>query len=166
MNPLTSWIGRRLANYLARTRDVHSTSVPPDLERLAACLKPGDVLLVEGNSKFSTAIKYLTQSTWSHAALCIGDALGLRNDLGELLCFVEADVVDGVRAVPLSQFAGLHARVCRAVSLTPDEAAAVIRHATARLGHRYDMKNRKNRGQKNRGLPNCIVDPAESRFSA
>ena len=39
-------------------------------------LQPGDVLLVEGNSRVSVAIKYLTQSTWSHAALYIGDALG------------------------------------------------------------------------------------------
>ena len=141
MNPLTSWIGRRLAAYLARTRHAHGTSVPPDIERLAACLKPGDVLLVEGHSKFSTAIKYLTQSTWSHAALYIGDALGRYDEHGEPLCFVEADVVDGVRAVPLRQFAGLHARVCRPVSLRPDDAAALIRYATARIGHRYDMKN-------------------------
>ncbi len=141
MNPLTSWIGRRLAAYLARARHVHGTSVPPDLESLRACLKPGDVLLVEGHSKFSTAIKYLTQSTWSHAALYIGDALGRHDEHGEPLCFVEANVVDGVRAVPIGEFAGLHARICRPASLRPDDAAALIRHATARIGHRYDMKN-------------------------
>lgn len=43
---------------------------PPD--PLLACLEPADVLLVEGNSIVSTAIKYLTQSTWSHAGLDIG----------------------------------------------------------------------------------------------
>ena len=141
MNPAASWIGNRLAGYLARSRPVHGTSIAPDLRQLAACLQPADVLLVEGHSRFSTAIKYLTQSTWSHAALYVGDALAIRNERDEVLCFVEADVVEGVRAVPLSQFAGLHARVCRPASLTAEEAATVIRHAVARIGHRYDMKN-------------------------
>ena len=36
---------------------------------LRATLQPGDVLLVEGNNHISGVIKYLTQSTWSHAAL-------------------------------------------------------------------------------------------------
>ncbi len=68
-------IGQRLAAYLSQPieRDLQvATSKPGDL---AATLKKGDVLLVEGNSRISTAIKYLTQSTWSHAALYIGDAL-------------------------------------------------------------------------------------------
>lgn len=108
---------------------------------LAASLQPADVILVEGGSRFSTAIKYLTQSTWSHAALYVGDRLGRRDEQGEALVVIEADVVDGVRAVPLSSFAGLHLRVCRPVSLRDDEARAVIDHLVTRLGHRYDLKN-------------------------
>ena|SRR5215471_12346636 len=38
---------------------------PSALER---AIQPADMLLVAGNRKISTAIKYLTQSTWSHAA--------------------------------------------------------------------------------------------------
>jgi hypothetical protein len=34
------------------------------------------VLLIEGNTRLSVIIKYLTQSTWSHAALYVGDVLG------------------------------------------------------------------------------------------
>lgn len=69
-------LGIRLARYLARPRPGHSQlpAFPP--EHLAANLQVGDVLLVEGTSRFSSAIKYLTQSTWSHAALYIGDRLG------------------------------------------------------------------------------------------
>ncbi len=131
-------LGQRLARFLARPRHVHSTSAPADLQRLQACLRPGDVLLVEGHSRVSTAIKYLTQSTWSHAALYTGPL----SDAGAAApCFVEADMVDGVRAVPLSQFSGLHARVCRPVGLTADEVARVVAHVVARLGHRYDLRN-------------------------
>jgi Permuted papain-like amidase enzyme, YaeF/YiiX, C92 family len=131
-------MGQRLARFLARPRHMHSTSAPADLQRLQACLRLGDVLLVEGNSRVSTAIKYLTQSTWSHAALYTGPVLGAQDPAA---CFVEADMVDGVRAVPLSQFSGLHARVCRPVGLTTDEVTRVVSYAVARLGHRYDLRN-------------------------
>jgi hypothetical protein len=135
-------LGQRLARLLARPRHVHSVSVPPEATQLRACLQPGDVLLVEGNSRVSTAIKYLSQSTWSHAALYVGPRADLAAKAGdETPCFVEADTVEGVRAVGLAQFAGLHTRVCRPVSLQPDDAARVIAHAVARIGHRYDLRN-------------------------
>ena len=141
-------VARIVARWLVGARHVHTASVPADLAQLRACLRPGDVLLVEGHSRFSTAIKYLTQSTWSHAALYVGP----RPDLagaggaghgggGEPPCLVEADTVEGVRAVGLSQYAGLHTRVCRAASLTPDDATRVVAHAVARIGHRYDLRN-------------------------
>ena len=71
---LTRWIGERLSRYLARPHHTHGVAAPTDPVRLMACLRPGDVLLVEGQSRFSVAIKYLTQSTWSHAALFVGTA--------------------------------------------------------------------------------------------
>jgi hypothetical protein len=136
-----SRLGGRLARYLSARRPLSSTAGPTDLAALARAMRPGDVLLVEGDTRFSTAIKYLTQSTWSHAALVVGDAAGLRAADGRPLPVVEADVVDGVRAVALESFAGLHLRICRPVGLGPDEIAAVVGHAVARIGHRYDLKN-------------------------
>lgn len=133
--------GRWLARYLSRPRHVHGTSPPADLGRLQACLRPGDVLLVEGNSRISSAIKYLTQSTWSHAALYVGPRPELGDAQGAPLCFVEADTVAGVRAVGLANFAGLHARVCRPASLSAADAARVADHAVARIGDRYDLRN-------------------------
>ena len=65
----------------------------------------------------------------------------MRDDAGEPLCLIEADIVQGVRAVALSQFAGLHCRVCRPLSLRPDEAAQVVALARCRVGHQYDLKN-------------------------
>ena len=134
---LGAWLGRALARFLSRRRHAHGVSLPTDPGHLAACLRPGDVLLVEGESRFSVGIKYLTQSTWSHAALYVGAALGD----SERRCVVEADVVDGIRAVGLDEFAGLHVRVCRPVGLGPDEIRAVVDHAARRIGQRYDLKN-------------------------
>jgi hypothetical protein len=118
-----SWPGSCLGDAIPMGRPC-----PTDPGQLAACLKPGDVILVEGESRFSAGIKYLTQSTWSHAALYVGGALG--DPLQR--CVVEADVVEGIRAVGLDEFAGLHVRVCRPVGLAPEEIRAVIGHAAAR----------------------------------
>jgi hypothetical protein len=91
--------------------------------------------------RISTAIKYLTQSTWSHAALYMGDVLGRHTATGEALEFVEADIVEGVRAVPLSEFAGLATRICRPVGLRANDLQRVIAYAVERIGQRYDLKN-------------------------
>lgn len=69
MNRVSAWIGKALARHLSTSRHVHGTAAASDPLLLRACLRPGDVLLVEGISRVSVAIKYLTQSTWSHAAL-------------------------------------------------------------------------------------------------
>ncbi|UUZ65562.1 lipo-like protein [Polaromonas sp. P1-6] len=141
MNTVARWLGQRLSRYLTQPGRSVSTSPPTDPAKLAACLRPGDVLLVEGNTRISTAIKYLTQSTWSHAALFVGALAGPRGPDGLPLCLVEADMVDGVHTVGLVHFRGLHCRVCRPVSLTPEEAQRVCAFALARVGLQYDLKN-------------------------
>lgn len=141
MGRLVSWIGGALGRYLGRPRPAHGAAAPTDLHQLSACLRAGDVVLVEGNTRVSVAIKYLTQSTWSHAALCVSDARAERSSGGAGPRFVEADIVDGVREVGLDVFAGLHCRVCRPVGLTPEEIDAVTCYAVDRIGHRYDLRN-------------------------
>lgn len=134
-------MGEGLSRYLSRTHNAHSTAAPADPAKLMACLLPGDVVLVEGRTRISVAIKYLTQSTWSHAALYVGEAAGIVDDQGRSRCFLEVDIREGVRVVSVAEFIGLHCRVCRPVGLNTTEVDAVIRFAMARLGHRYDLKN-------------------------
>jgi hypothetical protein len=141
MNLLTGWIGRALGRFLSARRHAHTIAAPTGPGRLLACLRPGDVLLVEGDSRVSVAIKYLTQSTWSHAALYVAGALGRCDARGETPCFVEADLVEGVRAVAASTFAGMHCRICRPLSLSRHELDRVVAFAVERIGLRYDLKN-------------------------
>jgi len=56
---------RAPASTSQRVRTFHT--VGP--ETLRGTLRPADVLLIEGNQKIATAIKYLTQSTWFHALI-------------------------------------------------------------------------------------------------
>ncbi len=126
-------VGRWLARKLSEPRYVSPASCRPEL--LATTIRRGDVLLVEGVSRFSLAIKYLTQSTWSHAALYVGDYDGQSRML------VEADVQEGVRLVTLDSYSKLHTRICRSVGLDEKEIDALLAFSTDRLGLRYDLKN-------------------------
>lgn len=136
-----AWLGRRLADFLSKPRATEMQFGTSRFELLAATLRKGDVLLVEGSSRFSTAIKYLTQSSWSHAALYVGDALADSYPQLGSQALVEADVGDGVRAIALTEYRGLHTRICRPVSLTDAEIDRVVAHAAHRLGQQYDLRN-------------------------
>jgi hypothetical protein len=134
------WFGRWLAQRLRREVPGEEPFIPSDPTALRRTLRPADVLLVAGSSKLSTAIKYLTQSTWSHAALYVGDALGRPVD-GELHGLIEVTPVDGCVSVPLSKYERFHTRICRPVGLTNADREDVIRFMVSRLGTQYDMRN-------------------------
>lgn len=141
MNPIMSGLGDRLARLLSRPDPRYQPLATSDPRALAAVIEHGDVLLVEGNTRFSTAIKYLSQSTWSHAALYVGDAVDQEAGGAARQWLVEADVVEGVIAVPLEKYAGMHTRICRPLGLADEDRRKVVGYVTARLGHRYDLKN-------------------------
>lgn len=141
LKTLFAAVGKRLAEYLNQPARNYVPLTTNDPDKLAAALRPGDVLLVEGNRRISTAIKYLTQSTWSHAALYVGDILGNPNHDDDPPVLVEADLINGVHAVPLSEYAQFHTRICRPVGLTSADLQRVIEAALSRLGHTYDLKN-------------------------
>ena len=134
-------VGHTLARYLSAPRHdrVHSTTAAPSA--LAAVLRPGDVLLVEGSSRIASAIKYLTQSTWSHATLCIAPPNPAAPAASESTILLEADVSNGVQLVPLAKYASLHTRICRPVGLSAQEISAVIQQAMHHVGHQYDVKH-------------------------
>lgn len=134
-------IGRRLARYLSQERPVEGHPATSPAELVTAALQPGDVLLLEGTSRLSGAIKYLTQSTWSHAALYVGDVIDPPGFVGERRVLIEADINEGVRGLPLSTYAGWHTRICRAHDLSEDDVARVCDFMIARLGYHYDIRN-------------------------
>lgn len=138
---VATWAGDRLSRYLSRPSHSHSATPPTDSSRLMMCLRPGDVLLVEGQTRVSTVIKFLTQSSWSHAALYVGNIAGLSDAEGLPCCFVEADIREGVRAVSVAEFSGLHCRVCRPQGMSAGEVDALRAFVLARLGYRYDLQN-------------------------
>lgn len=133
MNRFSAALGRSLARFLQKQTRGYMLMAVASHARMRACLRPGDVVLVEGDRRISGAIKYLTQSTWSHAAMFVGDGEG--RDL------IEADLRDGVRYITLESLLHLNLRICRPLGLTQDDRMRVLDHMRASLGRRYDLKN-------------------------
>lgn len=134
-------LGRAIARFLERPIVGYEPATTPDFDVLRAVLKPADVILVEGNIRVSSVIKYLTQSTWSHSAIYVGDCLGRREPDGEPHVLIEAEMSDGVISAPLSKYRNTHIRICRPVALTSEDQGKVVAFLKARIGVAYDIKN-------------------------
>jgi len=137
MNQILRSLGQRLALFLNQPLANYDAFDVVGEAKLAATLRPGDVLLVEGDTRIGSVIRYVTQSNWSHSALYVGDVLGL----GDPHMLVEADIVQGVIASSLAKFARLNTRICRPVSLSNDDLSRLINFVVGEIGHAYDLKN-------------------------
>jgi hypothetical protein len=134
-------IGRVIARYLEKPVQGYEPFTPSDPAALRKSLEPGDVLLVEGNSHISRVIKYLTQSTWSHAALYVGPIEGVNTHEGEPHVLIEAEIGEGVVSAPLSKYYPYHTRICRPVGLSQEDCRTVCNYVTQRIGFGYDLRN-------------------------
>ena len=134
MDNLKIRIGKQIAGYLEAPKSNYVPFAITSKDMLCSTLQPGDILLVEGNTRVSTAIKYLTHSTWSHSAFYVGD----HHPDGEL---IEAHLENGVIRVPLAKYDEFNTRICRAVSLSDDEIGRVVDYVKDSLGRMYDLKN-------------------------
>jgi len=134
-------VGKWIASYLQKEVPGYEPFTPSDPEHLRGVIEPGDVLLVEGNNRVSGIIKYLTQSTWSHAALFVGPIDGAAEPDGEPHVLIEANIGEGVTSAPLSKYFPYHTRLCRPVGLMFEDRNTVCRYAINRIGFGYDTKN-------------------------
>lgn len=134
-------IGRRLARKLNSPSSGYRPYTQSDFPTLSNVLRPGDVLLVEGREHISNAIKYLTQSTWSHAAMYVGEMLPETGAHAARHRLVEVNLGQGCVSAPLEKYASYNLRICRPVGLSPEDCAAVVRWMIDRIGLRYDHRN-------------------------
>ncbi len=126
--------------------------VPNSIDKLRRTLRKGDVLLVEGDQRVSQVIRYLTQSSWSHCALYVGDELlngdpqraaALRERFGDDAAhlLIEAEAGAGVVAAPLSKYQRYNIRICRPQSLHREDVDRVLAYVIGHLGRRYDVRH-------------------------
>jgi len=130
----------------------YSLRIPNDIPQLRKYIRKADVLLVEGNERISEVMKYLSQSSWSHAALYVGDeplrrSPELKRELIEKYgddanyLLVEALLEGGVVLTPLSKYRDFNIRICRPHQLTAADQRLVVDYALANVGLQYDLKN-------------------------
>ncbi|MDG1025854.1 MAG: YiiX/YebB-like N1pC/P60 family cysteine hydrolase [Gammaproteobacteria bacterium] len=136
-NSLKRIIGERLAAFLSKDLPGYQRLDTIGIGDVASTLEKGDIVLVDGNTRISTAIKYLTQSTWSHACLFIGESGADSSQLN----LIEADLKNGVHLINLDHYANFNLRICRPVNLSAEESDQLVEFAKKRLGHLYDLKN-------------------------
>ena len=133
--------GKALVKFLTRPSKNYVRFSVHDADILAKVIQPGDILLVEGNQWLSGAIKYLTQSTWSHAAICVGNIIAPEENKEDPNLLIEADIRTGIVGVPLSKYNGFNTRICRPVNMTPEDKLKVINYVMKHLGDSYDTRN-------------------------
>jgi hypothetical protein len=148
---IRSWIRARFVRFMTQPVAHYRHHAHNDVDALRKHIRKGDVLLVEGDQRVSVAIKYLTQSSWSHAAIYVGDELLRRggelreralasfgDEAEELL--VEA-LYDGVVVSPLAKYQDFNVRLCRPNRLRAEHLRIILDEAIATLGWRYDLRN-------------------------
>jgi hypothetical protein len=140
------------ARTLTKPRGHYQRFQPNDLASLRRIIRKGDVILIDGEQRISEVIKYLTQSSWSHAAIYVGDELVRRHPSrrGELAArhgvdaehlLIEAIMEGGVVASPLAKYELVNLRVCRPRGLAPEHVVRILDEVLAQLGMRYDVQN-------------------------
>ena len=171
---LRQFVFRHATRILTAPLGGYLRSSGQDVDQLKRHVKKGDVLLVCGDQRVSEVIRYLTQSSWSHAAIYVGDELlhrdpGLARQLEDRFgdearhLVVEALIDEGVVASPLSKYTGFHLRLCRPFGLVPRDTAQVMDHVLRQMGGEYDLTNLLDLGRY--FLPVSIV-PARFRSKA
>jgi hypothetical protein len=148
---IRGWLTDRLARYMSEPISHYDLRGRNDADQLKSTIRKGDVLLVDGDQRVSSVIKYLTRSSWSHAVLYIGDELLRRDgdlkqraqetfgDAAEHL-IVEA-LFDGVVASPLEKYIDYNIRLCRPDRLRSDHLKIILDDTVAAIGWRYDLRN-------------------------
>ena len=132
---IISWLLDRMSDWavglLTKPIKSYALHIPNDIAALKRHIRKGDVILVEGNERISECIKYLTQSSWSHSALYVGDEPIRRNPAMKA----------GVVLSPISKYRDFNIRVCRPFNLSSADLADVMDEAIRSVGDTYDLRN-------------------------
>ena len=148
----TNWLISLISRWLLK-QNSDPASYLCDFNLICKNIRPGDVLLVEGKTRASKIIQQVTQSTWSHAALYIGQITDVNDNLlrdtvkrytdtsSACHIIVESEVGLGTIISSLDKYKDDHIRILRPRSLTKKDTQLVIKYAIGRLGKKYNLRH-------------------------
>lgn len=140
-------------------------SDPNDFKRI---LRPCDIILVEGDTRYASMVKLVTHSSWSHCSIYIGDALD-PDSRGEKQRVIVEALLEGVVGSTLQSYYGYNTRILRPVGLSQGDKDRIIQFCINQIGIQYDLKNIfhlmmrfifgmfSNRRYFGSGLPNRVI---------
>ena len=151
ISKIRNFIWNKFVQWL--TCDRENDRIPlSDFDRLRYELRPGDVILVEGQSRVSDIIKMITQSIWTHSFLYLGrlhdiDDPDLRENIKKFhpiknddQIIIESLLGQGTIVDTLEKYRNEHLRICRPRGLTRADSQEVIHYAIRQLGTDYNVR--------------------------
>ena len=132
---LLQLIGTQLAKYLTKEHIYEDHYLRISIDDIKSALEPGDIVLVEGQSRVSNAIQFITNSNWSHAAIFIGEAGSLSH------CLIEVKAVDGCIFTDIDVYMHHNLRICRPVFLNNKKRKIIIDYLVKKVDSKCDLKN-------------------------
>ena len=132
---LLHFIGTQLAKFLTKEHVYVDSYYRISIQDIKLTVKPGDVILVEGQSRASSAIQFITGSNWSHAAVFIGKTKAFDHSL------IEVKAVEGCKYTDLNVYKRHNLRICRPIFLDNKKRITLINHLKKKIGSKYDLRN-------------------------
>ena len=132
---LLHFIGTQLAKFLTKEHIYVDSYYRISIQDIKLTVKPGDVILVEGQSRASSAIQFITGSNWSHAAVFIGKTKAFDHSL------IEVKAVEGCKYTDLNVYKRHNLRICRPIFLDKKKRITLINHMKKKIGSKYDLRN-------------------------
>lgn len=151
LQAIRNTIGSKVIAWLTKPLEVYNEGLI-DFDRMKDEILPGDVLLVEGQSQVSRIIQTITQSRWSHSAICVGRPADFVEHLPSAIdrtefeqhsnepYLVEAELGKGTIVENIEQYRKFRMRICRPNGLSHSDRAQVIKYVCKRLGAEYNVR--------------------------
>lgn len=148
---LRNHLSKGIIKFLTKNVDQIRQLPLSDYQSLCKTILPCDVLLIEGRSRTSRVISYITRSIWTHAVLYFGNLKTLDKEIqSQLLKFnpslhhqhiiIESLLGDGVVVKNLSEYKNEHIRICRPKGISNQQKDIIFNYASQSLGKPYDNR--------------------------
>jgi hypothetical protein len=117
-----------------------------DMEALKRVLRPGDIILVEGNYWVSDWIKMFSYHTWTHCVMWVGNTpailTGTNTDcVEEGGNIVESLMTRGVVLTNLDKYRDFNLRICRPTGISREALRRAVAFVLEHIGAKYDEQN-------------------------
>ena len=122
------------------------------MEGLKRALRPGDVILIEGEHWVSDWIKVFSYHTWTHCVMWVGESPILPKGVNRDFVEKGGNVVEslmkdadgnkrGIVLTNLDKYQDCNLRICRPMGITRDRLRLAIRFVLDHIGCEYDELN-------------------------